>query len=284
MNKSKNHHYIPQFLIRNFCDSDGLLYVYNKQEKRIISRKLSPKSIFFEVNRNTVSSHGNESDDLEQLYSAIDTKISSDLNKVLRAKTISPDQLVSVLFLASLLKWRTPLIDQKFASLKGDLSEEHLRIKIRTKNLDGIENNELKQAIFKSQLFIESKRILIPFLPLFEDENLLNFNINSFINTNEHITSLIGDCPIIEDENLEINCLKSFIFPISTTDTFIYWDKPKKSIINTSFYLQKDLAVLHLSEKYVACRDINHLQKIIDAYNTIISVGFGDSIVRSLFN
>lgn len=41
-------HYIPQFIIRKFCKSDGKLYYYNKKNKSIVVK--SPNEIFEEKN------------------------------------------------------------------------------------------------------------------------------------------------------------------------------------------------------------------------------------------
>ena len=53
MSISKRHHYIPQFLIKRFADTDKMLYLYDKEKSAFAKEKRSPKSVFFEMNRNT---------------------------------------------------------------------------------------------------------------------------------------------------------------------------------------------------------------------------------------
>ena len=49
MYKPANHHYIPQLLLRNFCDG-GQLWAGDKDTKRVFSP--NPKNIFAEHNLN----------------------------------------------------------------------------------------------------------------------------------------------------------------------------------------------------------------------------------------
>ena len=65
---SKRHHYIPKFLIKNFSDSDEMLWVYNKTEKRIKKNRQSPKAIFFELGRNLFDVNGEQVDNIEKMY------------------------------------------------------------------------------------------------------------------------------------------------------------------------------------------------------------------------
>lgn len=51
---SNRHHYIPKFLINGFSNSEGTLYIYDKQKDEIKIKPRNPKSLFFEEGRNTV--------------------------------------------------------------------------------------------------------------------------------------------------------------------------------------------------------------------------------------
>jgi hypothetical protein len=44
--KSSRHHYIPQFLLNAFVNSDDNLYVFDKQKDKILDNPRPPKSIF----------------------------------------------------------------------------------------------------------------------------------------------------------------------------------------------------------------------------------------------
>lgn len=129
MSKSKKHHYIPQFIIRNFTDDDGLLYVYNKDKDQIVKYKQSPKGLFFQNDRNTVDFSGHQLDNLESMYAALDSNIAKDYLNVLKTETVTPEELASITLLANMLRWRVPKSDSRFNEIKTDLNQERLNIK-----------------------------------------------------------------------------------------------------------------------------------------------------------
>ena len=48
MNAPWRHHSVPQFLLRNFSDADGLLYQRDRRRPDLGTRQLGPKGIFYE--------------------------------------------------------------------------------------------------------------------------------------------------------------------------------------------------------------------------------------------
>jgi hypothetical protein len=284
MNKSNRHHYIPEFLIKNFTDIDGLLFVYNKTKKKIVNIKQSPKSIFFEMNRNTVDFSGEKLDNLEQLYAEIDNRISIDLKNVLEKKQVTPEQLTSIALLACQLKWRVPKIDKEFNSIKENLTQKDLSIKITVKDKTMLVNEKAITEIENSDIFRETKRVLLPMLPLLNEHKLLEIHNNSFIQTNTYFPSLIGDSPVLEKANTDINTIEDFVLPLSSTDTFIYKKGTSKQISNVLFFIQRDLVIMDTAIKYVGCRSKEHLEKIIGIYNQIENNDELKNIKEYLFN
>ena len=284
VNKSKRHHYIPKFLTKNFTDDEGLLYVYNKIENKIINTRQSPKAIFFEMDRNTVTFGEHVMDNLEQIYSELDSKIAIDLKKVLETNKVTPEELTSITLLATQLKWRIPKIDNDFNKIKEDLTQEQLRIRINVTNENIKLNNEAIEHIEKAEIFKESKRILLSILPLLNEHKLLEIHNNSFIQKNILFPSLIGDCPVIERRNSDFSEIEDFIFPLSSSDTFIYKKETNKCINNFMFFIQRDLAIINSSTQYVGCKSKHHLEKIIEIYNEIKSENKLDNINKFLFD
>ena len=50
MNDSQDHHYIPQFLLRGWCNQNGRLTVYSRRQGRVVTSDLNPRSTGFETN------------------------------------------------------------------------------------------------------------------------------------------------------------------------------------------------------------------------------------------
>ena len=67
------NHYIPQFIIRQFADPEGFVYVYEKKAKKI--RRLKPKDVF--VLNNLYD------DDVERLLATVEGRMSQTLVSVL---------------------------------------------------------------------------------------------------------------------------------------------------------------------------------------------------------
>jgi hypothetical protein len=284
MEISHRHHYIPQFLIQNFADEDGKLWVYNKIDKRIAKNKQSPKSVFFELDRNLFEFNGNSVDNIEKLYAEFDNYLSACLTKVLSTHAMTGSEQTLIIFLVAMMKWRVPKADSKFYSIVKEFPLEKLGAKIRRKDLKIIENDKELELLKNSEIIEEMKRLLLPIQPLISENNLKEIHDNCFIVSYDKFPALIGDCPIIESMNDKIEVLEDFIFPLSTNDTFIYKKDSKCNISSPLFYIQKDLAVFHLSEKYVACKSKEQLEKIIEIYSKLEKENKLHFIIKYVFN
>jgi hypothetical protein len=286
MQVSRRHHYIPQFLIKNFADEDGLLYLFDKQTDRIAKQRQSPKSIFFEMDRNTVLFNGQPKDHLESLYAAFDDKAAIDLQNVLLSRKASPEEVVSIVALASSLKWRIPASDPQFGHLKEELSLADLKAEIRPiDQAKPVDENALKQLV-ATDAIKEAKRILLSLLPLFDENKLTDIHASWFIHshTDSRFPSVIGDCPLLERPNADYSKLGDFIFPLSSTDTFIYKHGAQKQIKSPIFPIQKDLATLHYSARYVACKSKTHLESIMQMYSVLQSQNQVGQLTKLLFD
>lgn len=283
LNNSKRHHYIPKFFIKNFTDEDGKLFVYNKEKDTILKNKQSPKGIFFENNRNTVNFSGHKLDNLEQFYSDLDSKMATDYLNVIKNKTVTPEELTSLTFLANLLKWRVPKSDLKFNELKSHLSKEELAIKIQINNQNKAVDENAISHIENSDIFKESKRILLSILPLLQGENLLEIHNHSFFQINTVFPSLIGDNPVIM-ENCDLNKIGNFIFPLSSDITFIYKQKAKREMNNGGlFCFHRDLTILNNSSTFIGCKNKEHLEKVIKMYKKIKEEGKTTELEQQIF-
>lgn len=284
INQSSRHHYVPKFLIKKFTDENGLLFVYDKERDVILKEQKSPKSIFFSWDRNTVDFNGNKKDNLESLYSALDDMLAKDLDSVLKSGSVTSEQLTSLILLATIQKWRVPNIDENFDEIKNSLNQEKLGIKISFKGSDVEEEKKMIEHLEKSEIFKAASRTALPFLPLRNPNKLIELHNNSFINVSNQFPSLIGDCTILEKSNFDIEELENFVFPLSSSHTLVFKKGTKKRINNVLFYIQKDLAIINNSTKFVACRSLEHLKKQVNAFRRVRSKGMLNNINKLLFD
>lgn len=288
MTLSKRHHYIPQFLIKRFADKDNMLYLYDKEKGAFAKSRRSPKSVFFEMNRNTWNFDGEPNDNLEKLYAELDEKFSKDLVEIMRTGNITEEALTSMLLMASSMKWRLPANDNLFDTKDKEYPYDKLPVNIAIKKDDGSDHIEASDYLLNSELFRETKKIIFPFLPFYDnhkisEEKLLRVHRNSYVNSNPNIKSILGDVPLIESESNNLDDFGNFILPLGSNDTFICNDSQAKRVQHITFYINKDLAMFHQAQKYVVCNDKEHLQKIIDAYTHLQAIGQTEMINRYVF-
>ncbi len=269
MTISNRHHFIPRFLIKNFCDTDNLLWVYNKEEKRILKTKQSPKAIFFEWGRNIFQINGEDGDNIEKMYGEVDDLLSKTVEKVLSTHTMTGREQSLIIFLVSLMKWRVPNNDEKFYDLVTNTPIENLGLAIRPIDRNGPVNNEEMERIQKMDIVKETKRLLLPIQPLINENVLNEIHKNCFIVSHDEFPALLGDFPIIEAPNTGFETLEDFIFPLSTNETFICKRGAEKYINHPLFYIQRDLTIFHLSTKYVACKSKEQLLKVSQMYSNL---------------
>lgn len=287
---SHRHHYIPQFLLRNFTDEKDDFYVYDKQKKSTKRKKTN--DVFFSWDRNTVTVRDKtqncdvELDNLEQLYSALDSQYAIDLAKVLQHGKPEPEQIASIVLLASSLKWRTTTSDSQFDLLKHDTTLKDLAVRIEVRDEVKKPNPVALEHLLNSDLFKEAKRFMLPILPLMKGEKMLEIHNNSFIQhcSDPRASALVGDCALLEQGGQGYDELGHFVFPLSTTATFVYKKSTHLEVNSNLFYLCRDLATLHFSKKYVACKDASCLHNLVAEYERIKNQPqLGDYLLRMLF-
>ena len=114
---SSRHHYIPQFLISGFTNSNGQLYIYDKIRDKIQNKPKPPKSIFFENDRNTIIlPDKSESSIIEDfLFQEIDNTGSKVVNYFqdtqLDKIRFNEDNVAQFLYFLVCLFWRIPRND-----------------------------------------------------------------------------------------------------------------------------------------------------------------------------
>lgn len=287
MSTSRRHHYIPQFLIRNFSDSDGRVFALDKQSGSINSR--SPKSIFFEWDRNTLESDAHESDVLEQIYSSIDDYLSKPIVALLKSKELTPESVMNLWYFITGLRWRIPNNDDEFNRLNDKISYQELPFEIRLK---GGTTQEVEQDainhLMNTPIFKASLRHILPMLSVYEgnhisEEKLLDVYNNSALYSSSSGNFVLGDVPVIEGDSKNPHLLGNIIFPLSNSDLFISSHSGRTPINPGIFHLNMNLAVIHQSRRFIVSNDRKHLSNLYTIYKQIEEVGKADEIPIHIF-
>ncbi len=284
MARSKRHHYLPRFYTKGFTDTDNHLFVYDKSKDIILKTKKSPKSVFYGWDRNTVAVHGEPHDQIEKTYAALDDLIARSLTEVLKSGKLKTENLTSLILFTAQLKWRTPKADQHFNSIKDELNQQDLRIKIALTNKDSDEYSRMINYIEESPMFKESKRVILSFLAFQATSQFEAYHKFSLINTNPVFPALIGDNPVLEYPGGPIDELNDFILPLSGSCTLLYKKGLQQGVTNALFFWQRDMTMIEFANQYVGCNDKMHLERVVSAYRAVKKDGKGGELIKYLFH
>ncbi len=265
---SSRHHYIPQFLIEGFTNAEGKLYVYDKKKDRILKYPQSPKSIFFETDRNTVDvTDEKQSSVIEHfIYGEIDNQTSKVIRKYRQAALAdidfnAEDTAMLLFFLISLF-WRIPKTDYAADDLM-DRSEiksigidpEHLRNDptYRKLNRAGIYShhiNEIKRAGRRGTKW---------------------HNIHEFAEP----VLLLGDYPMLfREQQSEFSEFDEVdvLLPVSATRIYSCTNEPLRNFTVQHGY-RHNASIIEQSVRYVAAADSTVLEQSIAFYKGLKSKG-----------
>lgn len=116
MNKPVKHHYIPQSILRRFCDADGQLYTFNKEVGKH-GRKKYPAAVCYVEHLHTLINGDDKFTEIEALYSTIEDQlieflkeIDGRLNANIKIDSLKDDPNINriISLFLSLSFWRIP--------------------------------------------------------------------------------------------------------------------------------------------------------------------------------
>lgn len=198
---SNRHHYIPQFILRGFANSDGKLAVFDRKTKRLWKNPASTKQVFFEYGRNTFEVKGNTTDFIEQLYKFVDNNFALVYQRLTTGdgfRNPSQEDMIQLAMFTGLLYWRVPKTDKENEHYVKSSNSKKLKIKIFNSETGEDAPADIYQQIKDEPTFIEAYRMgrpLMDMLRMAEQFDLGNWHISHSIN--DQGKSLIGDNPLI---------------------------------------------------------------------------------------
>lgn len=85
MTDTQKHHYVPQFLLKRWCDNNGKLTVYSRRNERVVISKLTPEYTAFERKLYTLEQIPSEKRHVIENYfmSPLDTQAALIVQKIL---------------------------------------------------------------------------------------------------------------------------------------------------------------------------------------------------------
>lgn len=277
--QSSRHHYIPKFLIKGFTNSKGLLYIYDIAKDEIKGNLRSPKSVFWEENRNSVNINDEESTSLieDEFFKFLDNQSSVYIKRFQENKIdeilLSDDNLAQFHFFMINLFWRIPFTD--FATT--DLIK---RAKISAKGID-------PEILRKDKEFHKMKRIGLykHTINQFNEYPPPGSNYHVLLSEFENDLFVLGDNPIIfERTPMEFVDLRNLDHMIPVSSTRLYTHTKKGSVKMTreiGFFLNAQ--TINQSKNYVVSGNCELLQKSVELFRELKKHHLLFNIERKLF-
>lgn len=82
MSTPKKHHFVPQMLLKRFCDDDGKLWYFNKRAPHIGVASSFPQTIFYEKHFYTLEEGGVKDTSLETYFAQLESAANAVLEKI----------------------------------------------------------------------------------------------------------------------------------------------------------------------------------------------------------
>lgn len=265
------HHYLPQFYLKGFCNSEQKLHTYNKKYSNY--KEFSPAQVYYEKGLNDVIIKDHYVADLENdIFQDIDNEFSNGFNKVLQkynkdTESLSlKDKKVVVEFVLNLY-WRLPSSNNALIELLD--KEGLLGFGLKLINRDTRQNyvdDDIPNIIADIKRCDHTKKI---FKPILDYDNRTKYDWekleNNFNLIETNIPLIIGDVPFValKSENKRGKILEEFMFPFTANKVLIYAE-------NTPCFLETNLiryfsfCIFENSEEKVSCSDIKHLKSVIN--------------------
>lgn len=257
MTISKRHHYLPQFFLKGFTGNDGKLAVYDLQKNELRKKRVTPKQIFFEWNRNTFHVQGEDTDFVEQLYQRIDSDFAPIYKKILDQQgtsNIETKDLMHLLLFIGYTYWRVPKTDEEIRKIARNSSAQELHIEIKNKITNESAPKDIVDRIISEPAFVESYRMIRPVFDYLKNDptkNLENWNVYySPRHANE--LHVIGDNPIVlKDDNVANIFSNELVFPLTKGKAIFHTKGKKLRLIQPGDTVNIDLLIFLQSERYI---------------------------------
>lgn len=263
MKESSRHHYLPQFYIKGFVNDNGDTFVYDKQEDRIWKRKIKPKGIFYDWDRNTISNDLEESSIIEdKWFKWLDNTCSPIIEKFRFSENSEDlhnnDNISGLQFFLINLLWRIPKFDYAF---------EYLFEKAEKLDSNGNQINFSNQNSLNG--FKKVERALLPnkIIKDIAKQNLTGGFYSKLFDKNQDII-LLGDYPMVyrnEPNSFDKIISKEVLFPISSkrlysisTSSGLDFSFERITTLNT--------IIIDQSIRYVCSPDKDFLKKSVEYY------------------
>jgi hypothetical protein len=166
MSNPKRHHYVSQFILRNFADDGGRLYYFSRLWQQPEIRDSSPDGIFFERHLySSIKKDGTKNPRLEQAYSQLEGMAQPLLEKIIESahrrskpKFSAQERVDLNKFLYHHIKRSPDFVGERDSLAEFDrLIEKATAEYLQTHSISDEERRELQKPVVRQRLMQNAK-------------------------------------------------------------------------------------------------------------------------------
>lgn len=269
MCRTKKHHFLPIFYLKNFTNKNNKFYIYLVKEDRFVKngKEFSPSEYFFELYGNTMFYGEEEIDFIEHEFAKIDTEVALIINKIApdRNWVLESREWQMLQYFVNIIYWRIPYNTSKvkeYIKNATSLSDFHLKVSYEDKSQ--IMTPEVKlEALNDLKSDPNFYKFLKLMLPGITFPEMFKSKVNDYAHVfpfafADRMPKLISDSPIIyRSGGIESLHKDEFIFPITPTQ-MLFRHKFPKLLMKGEIRIYIDMILLMQADKYIACTDLNY--------------------------
>jgi hypothetical protein len=275
MNKlSWRHHYIPEFYLKGFANSDGTFKIFDIEKNAFVKggKDFSPQSHFFEKNGNTIYTENGADDFIEtKFFSPSDNRIAEIFNKINNSPSnsrfgLTEDDMPALQHFVSILFWRLPANYDQISYLIKTKELHELGLLLKSKDTDEtVRDEEFENKIKNDPNFFKAVKHYLPYITY---GRLLDCRTPLTIQTfPSQLPALCSDNPVIFEESfLPDVYYDDLILPLTHTHVFIRGNKIRKDVL-AAIKIDIDLIILKQAKKFVSCTDMRYVGMLNQYYS-----------------
>lgn len=284
MNISTNHHYIPKFYIKGFTNSKGFLHIYDKQKDEFYENR-SPKSIFFEKERNTMYLNEKTSILEDKFYKELDDKckiaIQNLRDKPNSVELLNTDNIADIQLFILCLFWRIPKTDDAFERFI-----QEAEILFTTKEGEKVRDEKLEHKLKDDVSYKKMQRAFI-FRKAIDGMKNSQGQLYTQLFGRKDELFLLGDYPVVfkkTPSTFDDLIHKDYYLPISSNRLF----HSSKDEHPLSFDYDKigrfNVLIIDQSVRYICSPNLDCLKRSVAFYKKIKATNLFHELIGKVFN
>lgn len=291
--KRVKHHFMPQFYLKYFTNDNGYYHVFDKKHNKFKNDPQSPKTSFYEYNRNTIKINNINTDFIEKTYSRFESDFARFINYITsnhyEIEIVESRSMIHVLkCYISFQFWRLPQHDIYIDRVIRNIDYNLCRNMLTDKNGKNVLCEDyMIELINDDKHFRHYFRCFILPCLLFNlfsnDDDVEKWRIYN-TEKDTRFSFICSDVPIIYNNLADFFMFKgNILFPLTKNRILMIAKKEYPDYFPDSFWAYINMVLYEQSNRYFTVLDKQYLFELMDIYKDMEKINMTSLFRDSLF-